>query len=269
MRSLDGVAANVRRLDQFARADTAIHRLDPRAKVGVTLAFLVAVASFDKYAVAALLPFFVFPVVLAALGRLPAAFLAKNVAVAIPFALTIGLFNPLFDRQPAFELGSLSISAGWLSCASIVIRAVLTLGAALVLVGVTGFPAVCAALERLGMPRAFAMQLQLLYRYLFVLVEDAGRSARALALRACGQRPRPATVASLIGLLLLRTWRRADRIHLAMLARAYRGEFHNWSNWRFGARESVFVAGWLALFGVLRACDVSRWLGSLLESALP
>lgn len=266
--SIDTIAANFRRLDQLSRADTAIHRLDARAKVVATLVFIVVVASFDRYTVAALLPFFIFPVVLAAVGNLPTVYVATNVAVAIPFALAIGLFNPLFDRQVVFELASLPISAGWISCASIVVRAVLTLSSALILVGVTGFPAVCEALDRLGMPRAFAMQMQFLYRYIFVLIEDATRSAHALALRSCGRPPRLPTVASLIGFLLLRTWQRADRIHMAMLARAYSGEFHSRKSERFGVNEVAFVGGWVAVFGLLRCFDASRFLGSLLQRAL-
>lgn len=269
MASTEGRAANFRLIDQLARADTAIHRLDARAKVVVTLTFIVVVASFDRYTVAALLPFFIFPVVLAALGKLPTAYVARNVVVAIPFALAIGLFNPLFDQRVLFELGSIPISAGWISCASIVVRAVLTLSAALILIGVTGFPAVCEALERLGMPKVLAMQMQFLYRYLFVLIEDARRSARALELRSCGRLPRLPTVASLIGLLLLRTWQRADRIHMAMLARAYRGDFHSRKAGNFGSSEVAFVAGWMALFALLRVYDASQLLGALVERALP
>lgn len=152
MASIDAIAANLRRLDEFARDDTAVHRLDPRAKVVATLAFVVTVASFDRYTVAALMPFAVFPIVLAVLGKLLAGYLAKNVALAVPFALVIGLFNPFLDREVVSHLGSLPITAGWISCVSIVVGAVLTLGAALVLVALTGFPAVCGALERLGMP---------------------------------------------------------------------------------------------------------------------
>lgn len=269
MTALEAAAASFRRIDQWALQDTVIHRLDARAKVLATLAFVVAVASFDRYTVAALLPFALFPIVLAVLGKLPAGQVTKNVALAIPFALVIGLFNPLFDRQVAFQLGSLSLSGGWLSCASIVVRAVLTLGAALVLVGVTGFPAVCAALDRCGMPRVFALQMQFLYRYIFVLIEDGERSTRALALRSCGRKPRLATVASLLGLLLLRTWQRAEMIHLAMLSRAYQGQFHSRNTCRFGAREVVFVLGWLTLFALLRCHDASRLLGSLVLAALP
>lgn len=268
MALIDGIVANVRRLDQFARAETSIHRLDARAKVLATLAFVLIVASFDKYTVAALLPFFIFPIVIAALGKLPTAYVVRNVAVAIPFALSIGLLNPVFDREVVLELGSLPITGGWISCASIVVRAVLTLSAALILVAVTGFPAVCEALERLGMPRVFAIQMQFLYRYLFVLVEDARRSARALALRSCGRPLRLSIAASLIGFLLLRTWERADRIHLAMLARAYRGEFHPGRSKHFGRAEAAFVLGWLTLFGLLRCFDASQFFASLVERAL-
>ena len=40
------------------------------------------------------------------------------------------------------------------------------------------------ALERLGMPRIFAVQLLLLYRYIFVLMEEGIRMYRARQLRA-------------------------------------------------------------------------------------
>ena len=269
MSTVEQLASNFRRLDQFARADTAIHRLDARAKVVVTLAFVVTVASFDRYAVSALLPLFIFPIVLAALGRLPTGYLVKNLALAIPFALTIGLFNPVFDREIVFQLGSLALSGGWISCASIVLRAVLTLGAALILVGVTGFPGVCGALDRLGMPRILAMQMLFLYRYIFVLLDDVARSARALALRSCGNRPRLTTVASLLGFLLLRSWQRAEDVYTAMLARAYSGEIRCRKVYRFGAGEFFFVFGWLAVFCMLRAYDVTHLLGSLLLQYLP
>jgi energy-coupling factor transporter ATP-binding protein EcfA2 len=179
MASIDGMAANFRRLDQLARGDTAIHRLDARAKVVATLAFVVVVASFDKYTVAALLPFFVYPIALAALGGLPTVYLARTLSWPSPSPGDRPL-QPAFRPQVVLELGSLPISGGWMSCLVDCrsCRADARRGA--VLVAVTGFPAVCEALERLGMPKVFAMQMQFLYRYLFVLLEDATRSARAL-----------------------------------------------------------------------------------------
>jgi cobalt/nickel transport system permease protein len=133
-----------------------------------------------------------------------------------------------------------------------------------ILVGVTGFPAICRALERLGMPRVFAMQLLFLYRYIFVLTEEGARASRARELRSFGGRGLGmGAFGSLVGHLLLRTWLRAERIHMAMLARGFTGEFHTRQPSRFGGRELLFLAGWSALFILLRMQNAAELLGSL------
>jgi len=53
------------RLDRLARLDTPVHRVDPRAKVITTAVFVVCVVSYGKYDLLGLLPFALFPVVLA------------------------------------------------------------------------------------------------------------------------------------------------------------------------------------------------------------
>jgi len=53
---------------------------------------------------------------------------------------------------------------------SIMLRFTLTVASALLLVATTGFNGVCLALDTLGAPKAFVVQLFFLYRYLFVLV---------------------------------------------------------------------------------------------------
>ena len=65
--------------DQLSRQLTSIHRLDPRAKLVTTLVFITTVVSFGKYEISALLPFFVYPVALTALGNLPPAYLLKKI----------------------------------------------------------------------------------------------------------------------------------------------------------------------------------------------
>jgi len=71
-------ASDIRYLDIISSRDTSIHRLDPRAKLLTTLAYIVAVASFDKYTVTGLVPFVIYPVVLIALGDLPVAYLLER-----------------------------------------------------------------------------------------------------------------------------------------------------------------------------------------------
>ncbi len=269
MASIDGALLDFKRLDRLATGDTPIHHLDPRAKVLATLVFIVTVVSFGKYEVTALVPFFLFPVVMIALGNLPVSYIIKKIALLCPFALVVGMFNPIFDREVLVQIGSLGITGGWISFASIVMRSILTVGAAIVLVGVTGFPGVCLALERIGMPRVFAVQLLFLYRYIFVLTDEGSRMERARKLRAFGKKMEPGIFSSLVGHLLLRTWQRAERIHMAMLARGFTGEFHTRQNMRFGGKEMLFLFGWSTLFIIMRFLNLSQLVGSLVTGILP
>jgi cobalt/nickel transport system permease protein len=270
MASLHSAVLDIKRLDLLANGDSSIHRLDARAKVLVTIVFIICVVSCNRYELTALFPFLIFPAVMVALSNLPPLFIIKKIALLCPFVLAVGIFNPVFDREILLQLGPVGISGGWISFASILVRSALTVGAAFILVGVTGFTAVCQALERLGMPQVFTVQLLFLYRYIFVLTEESGRASRARELRSCGKNGLgTGSFGSMAGHLLLRTWRRAERIHMAMLARGFSGEFHTLRRSGFGITELRFVLGWSALFILLRLQNASQLLGTLITGLLP
>ncbi len=252
-------------LDTLAYQDSPIYRLDARAKVLTVLVFVVVVASYDKYAVLVLLPLLVFPVSLLIMARLPVAFLLKRLALVAPFALLVGMFNPLFDQQVQLQLGGLAISGGWLSFLSILLRFSLTIGSVLVLIAVTSFPAICHALGRLGVPWTFVLQLLFLYRYIFVLGAEAERMVRARSLRSFHGRGNGLKIyAALLTQLLWRTLERARRLYRAMLSRCFSGRFRLLSTSRFGRKELLFVVGWSGYFILLRlvsdAAAVRSWL---------
>ena len=271
MLTIDSSFLDFKQLDLLATRQTSIHRLDARAKVLTTFCFIICVVSFDRYEISAMLPFLVYPAVLMAVGDLPGSCILRKIVIVVPFALLIGIFNPVFDRQVIMQLGPIDIWGGWVSCASILIRSLLTTSVALILVAVTGFPAICEALEKLGMPKVFAVQLLFLYRYIFVLTDEGVRTARARQLRTFGKRGFGISqFGSMVGHLLLRTWDRAERIHMAMLARGFSGEFRTTrSQNRFGRKEVVFMCGWISLFILLRAYNAPRLLGSLFTGTMP
>jgi len=269
MTSIDGTLLDFKSLDRLAAQDSAIHRLDPRAKLLATAVFICTVVSFGKYELTALVPFFAFPVFMVALGNLPARYIAQKVLLISPFVVMVGMFNPLFDRAVLVHLGPLGISGGWISFVSIMLRTVLTAVSALVLVGVTGFAAICWALVRLGIPREFALQLLFLNRYIFVLAEEGSRASRARELRSFGTKGMGARAyGSLLGHLLLRTWQRAERIHGAMLARGFEGTLHSRQEFIFGGREILFLTGWVALFITMRAVNATHLVGTVVMGML-
>lgn len=255
------------RLDRLAHGDTPVHRLDPRAKLLATLLFLVCVVSFDRYAVAGLLPCLLFPVTIIALAELPVGYLLKKVAMVAPLALLVGAANPWFDTAPLLQLGGVTLSGGWVSYASILLRFALTVTAALALIATTSFHGVCVALRRIGVPAPMTVQLLLAYRYLFVLVSEGGRMVRAKSLRCCHRRGEGLAVyGSLVGHLLLRTIDRARRIHCAMLARGFSGELHSPTPLHFRTRDTLFLLGWAALFLLFRLINLPQWLGRLVTA---
>jgi len=120
------------------------------------------------------------------------------------------------------------------------------------------------ALDKLGAPRIFTVQLLLLYRYLFVLVEESIRLVRARALRSFrGQGLGIKVFSQMIGQLLLRTLARAQRIHLAMLCRGFDGNIRTLRTLKIRHREIIFLLGWSSLFILLRLYNLPQLLGSL------
>lgn len=258
------------RMDEFGALDSPVHRLDARAKAIVTIAFIIVVMSFPRYELSGLTPFFLYPVALLALSGVPPAFILRKILIAAPFAICIGLFNPLLDRQPFLLPGGHVLAGGWISFASILVRFVLTVGAALTLVASTGMHRLCAGLERVGVPRAFVVQLLFLHRYLFVVADDGLRMRRALELRSAGARsPSLRVYGSVTGHLLLRSLDRAHRVYAAMRSRGFDGRVRALAEAGSRGADIGFVAGWVAFFVVARTWNLAATFGSLITGGAP
>ena len=252
-------------LDRLARRSTALKRIDPRAQLLVTLALLVTIASFEPHDLTRPTPLLLFFVVTIGLGEIPAAVIVKRLVIASPFALLIGVWNPIFDHAPRVLFGSIAIGAGWLSFLSVLIRFAFALGAVLILIASTGFNELCRAAQSLGAPRVLTTQLLLLYRYSFLIVDEIGRTLRCYALRA--QRRAPPSFGvfrSMLAALFLRSLARAERVHAAMLCRGFSGSLPRAGSRGFTRLDLAYVAGWIAFFGAVRSIDFTQWIGGAL-----
>jgi cobalt/nickel transport system permease protein len=104
-----------------------------------------------------------------------------------------------------------------------------------------------------------------MYRYLHVLMEEVVRTLRAHSLRSPeSEGVRIRTWGSLIGLLLLRTLDRAQRVYQAMLCRGFDGEVHLMRSSNLRLTDGIFLLFWLCFFVIIRNFNFPQWLGALL-----
>ncbi len=257
-------------LEELAARATPAARLDPRAKLLATLAYVAAVASFGRLDLGRIIAAAALLVVAVPLADVPWRPILARLAIASPLALGVAAFEPFLDRAPLIALAGVSLSGGEIASLVILGKFALALGAALLLVATTGFEAVCAALGRLGVPSVVVSQLSLTHRYLFVLGEEAGRMVRAHELRAPGlRRPRVRTAGTLIGSLLLRALSRADRIHAAMRARGFTGRLPVRRPWRLRRADAVLLGGVLLAVAAVRWLDVPGFAGAAILGGRP
>ncbi|HBA82785.1 MAG TPA: cobalt ECF transporter T component CbiQ [Verrucomicrobia bacterium] len=252
-------------LDLLGYGDSVIHRLDGRAKLLGAMVYVICVASFPKYAVADLIPFSVFPLVLGVLGGVPGHLILRLLCLAAPLAVLVGLFNPLLDTAPAVQIGTLTLGAGWLSFLSIVLRFALSLSMVLVVVATTSLPGLLHGLLQLGVPRPFVTQLQFLYRYLFLLVEEGQHLSRARQLRNPTRRHVSLGVLpKLLSALLWHTWERAEKVFLCMKVRGFQGDFPLSQSRRFRINDGLFLGAMALLCVLLRSLPLVQWLGQFI-----
>jgi cobalt/nickel transport system permease protein len=246
-------------IDRFAMGDSPIHRLDARAKLIAVLCYSVTLISFDRYSIACLVPMAVLPLAMLWFGGVPVWFALRRAAVLSPFILMLVLMSPIYDRTPhavLFGPWSYTANGGWLTAGNVTVKFVFGVLALTAMMCTTPFALLLEAMRRLGMPQIIVMQLGFLYRYIFVLIDEAMRVRRARDFRGAALAPigrRLAAVGGVIGTLFIRTLDRSQRIQVAMAARGYRGEPHSLNQLRFTAGDAIFL---IVICAYLAAC---RW----------
>ena len=185
-------------------------------------------------------------------------FALRRAAILSPFILMLVLMSPIYDRTPypvALGPWPFTVSGGWLTAANIAIKFTLGVLALTAMMCTTPFALLLEAMRRLHMPQIVVLQLGFLYRYLFLLIDEAMRVRRARDFRGAALAPvarRLAATGGVIGTLFLRTLDRSERVHLAMAARGYRGEPKSLSQLRFARADAIFLVLVTAYLAICR-----------------
>jgi cobalt/nickel transport system permease protein len=245
-------------LDPYRPRTSPIHALDPRVKLVLALAYILtaALAPIAAWSIYILL----FSIILSVeiLSGLGVGFVLKRAALALPFVLAA---LPVIFTNGEIVLFSLPIGSWTLTgyaeglerFISVALKSWLSVQAAIVLASSTPFPDLLQAMRAIRIPRLLVAMFGLMWRYLFVFVDEALRLMRARAARSgvvaeTGRRPggsvtwRARVAGGMAGNLFLRAFERSDRIYMAMISRGYDGEIRTLPMTAIGS-GSWFVLG--------------------------
>jgi cobalt/nickel transport system permease protein len=242
-------------LDHFANRSTSAHRLDPAAKTLALLAVILAVVLVTPDRFLPLVPVAVALAIYHGVSRTPLRFTLRRLAVVSPFAVVLVVLFPFLE--PGEVLGRWPVGGGEVTvtreglvrAGHLLSKFVLCSWAALLLLATTRFQDLLQGLARLRVPRVFVTQLAVLYRYLWVLMDEGMHMRMARAARDGGLGPwrlRWRSRAGVVGVLFLRSWDRAERIYRAMAARGFDGTLHAPRQGRMRVVDWVFAAAVLA-----------------------
>lgn len=218
-------------LDKYSNLKSPLHSLDPRPKVLFTLGLVFTIAwlpvgLWSLYVVA-----FAIVVAEVLISRVPFTYVTLRATAVLPFSLLIGSMRLLLEGEGALPF-VLSLSAkAWLSAMAL-----------LALISTTPFPVLLQGLEALGFPKVLVQVLAFMYRYVFVILDEAMRMKRAWDSRGGGRKWWISfkAMAQIVGVLFIRSYERSERVYQAMCSRGFDGRTRTINPFHFGLSEMVF-----------------------------
>ncbi len=235
-----------------ATAGGPVGRLDPRVRVILTVAFSVVVVMCREFPALGLA--LAAAIVLAVAARLPLGPTCKRVLAVDAFVVaTIAMLPFTVPGEAAFSLGPLVASdEGLRRAAAIGLRANAVILMVLALLGTMEMGVLGHALGHLGVPAKLTRLFLFTVRYIGVLEREYGRLRQAMKARAFRLRNRRHTYRSmgyLLGMLLVRSLGRSERIVAAMKCRGFQGRFHTLAPHAMGPADVLVLAGGGVLLG--------------------
>jgi cobalt/nickel transport system permease protein len=262
-------------LDPYRPRNSPVHHLDARVKLVLALAFILTTAFLPAGAWPAYILLFSLLLSVEILSDLGVSYVFKRASLALPFVLAalpviFTLEGPPLLRLPLFGWTLVATTTGVERFASIALKSWLSVQAAILLAASTPFPDLLVAMRAIKVPRLIVAVFGLMWRYLFVLVDEALRLLRARAARSGnaaqpGLKPggslawRAKVAGGMAGSLFLRGFERSDRIYMAMLSRGYDGEARSLPLPRLEGAHWLILGAGLVLLVILLGFGVLFW----------
>jgi len=231
-------------LEEFAAGSSFIHRLDPRVKIVSAAMFSIVAAAADRFAV--LTAAIIAAALLVGLARLNPRRVLVRLAMVNVFVLLLWFFLPFsYPGQVLFRLGPLAATReGMIETLAITLKSNAIILAVIALLATSTIFSLVHALRHLKTPDKLVNLFFFTFRY-FQVIHQEYLSLRA-AMRVRCFRPRTdrhtyRSLAYLVGMLLVRSFDRSERVYQAMLCRGYQGRFWILDHFSLQRRDLIFL----------------------------
>ena len=223
-------------LGQYFPGDSAVHRLDPRMKIIMTMLFITAL--FVTSNLAGLFLCGAFGLAGFLISGIPLSMVRKSLKPVVPIILFTAVLNMIFvDGTAVFTFWFLKITReGILLALLMVIRIICLIAGTSLLTYTTSPIALTDAIERLLAPfkkfrmpvHELAMMMTIALRFIPTLIEEtdkimSAQKARGADMESGGLIDRAKALIPILIPLFVSSFRRADELALAMECRCYHG----------------------------------------------
>jgi cobalt/nickel transport system permease protein len=226
-----------------AEGRSLLHQLDPRAKLVATLFLILPVALAHTWAAPALL--LILGLALVVTARLGLGLFLRRAWVVNLFVIFMWVFLPWQVEWPreGQALAMVYNPAGLDLAFLVTLKVNAIFALVLALLGTSRINEILHALAHLHVPAKLVTLFLLFHRYLFVIYQEYHRLTQAMKVRCF--RPRTnahtyRTYANLVGMLLVRSFDRSERVYQAMLCRGFKGAFWLLDHFAWQRRDTVF-----------------------------
>lgn len=234
-------------LDKYAHLKSPIHHLDARAKIIGLFALIIACVTTPANSYLAFTGYGVILVVIWLASGLPLKHVLGRSLVILPFVILVTIFIPFLKTSAvggSYNLGGLTVSqSGLLVLYNIVLKSYLAVISMILLSSTTPFDKLLKGLQQLKIPSLFITIAAFMYRYSFVIADEALRMKRARDSRNFSGKWiwDSKTIGHMIATLFIRSYERAERVYAAMVSRGYDGNVKTLDVQKISTRDILFI----------------------------
>jgi len=201
-------------IDEYSGLDSFVHNLDPRTKLVSSLAFILAVVLTPTGNWKIFAMYLCVIAGLVWLSNLPVRYVLKRSLVIFPFVVMIAIFIPFFKQGQvavSYDMGLWRIAItyeGLSLLLNVVIKSWLCILCLIVLSSSTKFADLLRGMYELKVPQVFIQIIAFMYRYIFVLADQAMRMQMARDSRNFGMNRKNIfnTIGNMVGVLFIRSY---------------------------------------------------------------